>query len=235
MCRFSLRNLFLLAAVVALAFGAAPVHAAVYTLGLGNPSISGFLPPYGKVDVTGTDGGGNTAVIELTAFDSTDGLWHYLFGDGGILGLELSPNGTVTASGLNANKVGFPGSTPGVITEEGSGNLDGWGVFNYTLKAHDGFNDAVTYMKFTLTGTAGLWTTDTAVLTNNIQGHVAAAHVFIAERHDGLLTDWTDTQATITGFATVGNPIPEPASVIAWSVLALIGLGYGGWRRRATA
>jgi hypothetical protein len=28
--------------------------------------------------------------------------------------------------------------------------------------------------------------------------------------------------------------VPEPASLIAWSALALIGLCYGGWRRRAT-
>ena len=50
----------------------------------------------------------------------------------------------------------------------------------------------------------------------------------VANRNDTGDRDWTQLDASIT-------PIPEPSTLIVWSLLGALGMGLGWWRRRKLA
>jgi hypothetical protein len=193
----------------------------VLSLGVGNSAISGYTAPYGAVDVHLVDS--THATVTLTS--NTVGGNTYLFGDGGTIGLNT--NGAVTASnwtGTNSG-TGFSSWSPVSI---GSGNMDGFGVFNFVLKSFDGYTHSVDYLNFTLTNTSGSWLSAADVLTPNGSGYEAAGHVFVtaAPANSG-------NSALATGYAangSTGSVVPEPSSLVLGSI-AVVGLGLTQLRR----
>ncbi|MHB1937263.1 MAG: hypothetical protein ACYCOR_11840 [Acidobacteriaceae bacterium] len=182
-----------------LAAGVARADSITYDIGVGNTAISGYPGPYGTLDVSVT---GGDATFTLTGL--TQSSYTYLFGGEGVLGLNLS-NTDVTLTGLSWT--GGNGST--AIKTDGSGNLSSFGTFDYLLKDHGGFPEAVSSLTFTLDPITGMFTSAASVLTPNSKGYLAAGHVFVSG--DDC------TGACATGYAA-NSPttpvIPEPPSLV---------------------
>ena len=66
---------------------------------------------------------------------------------------------------------------PGLASDGGSGNVNGYGVFNQTINNFDGASDAETLIIFMLTNNSGTWSSAADVLTGNLSGFDAAAHI----------------------------------------------------------
>ena len=178
--------------------GTARADSITFSLNVPNSQISGYPGPYANVtvDLTGT----------TTADVTFQGLSNYLLG--GAQSADLNVN----ASSFTATGFGWTGGGSSTsLSDTGSGTVDGFGIFNLTLKDFDGFPDAVKSLTFTLTDTSGTWSSASNVLTLNSDNYSAAAHIFVPNA-DG-------SAALATGYAAGRQNVPEPAT------LFLIGSG----------
>ncbi len=173
-----------------------------YSLGIGNSAISGYTGPYGSVQVD-LNTLGTIATITFTANSG------FLFGDSGIAGVNVNAT-TFTVGNLSANL-----TSPTV----GSGNEDGFGSFNVSIKNMDGEGDAVSSLSFTVTDTSGTWANAADVLTGNGSGYVAAAHIFVQNANG--------TVAVATGYAADNTPsVPDGGATIALLGFGLVGMDF---------
>ena len=201
------------ASALALSFGTA-ASAIVYTLGTGNAAISGFAGPYGTVTVTLA----NATTANVSFASATPQFWFL-----GAQAADVNVNATTwTLSNLLGNG--------GALSNGGSNNVDGFGVFNQTIDQFDGFGSKSSTISFTLTNVGSTWASDSLVLTPNASGNTVGAHI-------GVCTNTPCTEFTATGFATNGSaPIPEPAT---WGMMLVGFFGMGSilrmQRRRALA
>jgi len=195
-----------------MAFTVQPAKADSITFDLtnGNPGLSGFPGPYASVLVDRTST--TTATITFTSLMNSGNI--YLFGDGGSVAVNV--NATSFTLGPITGLNGGTGFTPGPYSDGGSGNEDGFGVFNQTINSFGGFTHSSDTVSFTLSDTAGTWTSAANVLIANGDGFLAAAHIFVTEFPAN-----SSNGALATGFATV--PEPGTLSLIALGALGLIG------------
>ncbi len=205
-------------ALASLAFSPGTASA-VLTLSLssGNPALSGYPGPYGTVAVTATST--TMADITFTGLDSSPGGEHFLFGDGGSIGLNVNGTGiSFTYDNVTQPQVVGGGTDAPSFSRDDGSNLDGFGAFNFVLDNADGFKNAFRTITLHLTATTANWTTDASVLTPNALGTLAGAHIFVAN------SDYTNTNNT--GFAAQGNvtAVPEPSTLVA-AASALVPFG----------
>jgi hypothetical protein len=211
------------AVLLLLTLGALPASADTVTSIIGNPNddISGFSGPYATVTIDLTSS--TTATITFTSL--TNGGNIFLFGDGGSV--DVNVNAT---SWTLSNIQGFNSGTgfhPGAFTDGGSGQVDGFGVFNQTINSFDGFTHSSDTISFNLTNTSGTWSSATNVLAANADGFDAAMHVFVTSSPANA-----SNGAIATGFAseTAGSfessPTPPPGTEP--SSLLVIGSGLIG-------
>lgn len=189
------------------------------TLDTGNSAISGFTGPFGTVSVDLTSS--TTALITFTSLTNSGNI--YLFGDGGSVDVNINATSS-TISGITGSNAGTGFTSGGPFTAAGSGNVDGFGVFNQTIDTFDGFTHSSDTISFTVTDNSGTWASASNVLTPNSDGFDAAAHIFVTSSPANAANG-----AIVTGFAAEsGGPVtaPEPSSVflLGAGVLALVGL-----------
>jgi hypothetical protein len=206
------------AGALALAAGAASAQIATYTLGTGNSALAGYPAPYGTLAVDLTSP--TTAVLTFTA--DLVGSYQYAFIDSSIADANVNAAsftiGSFGGTALNSSFSAFACANAGC--NGGSGNVDGFGVFNQTVNFFDGFNYAQSEVNYTLTDTSGSWASAAGVLTPNASGLLAAAHLAVCNTSLGACTPSTMLSIT-TGYVAVSS-VPEPAC------LALMGAGLGG-------
>lgn len=190
----------------------------LYQLSLGNAAISGYAGPYADVTVNRTSL--TAATITFTS-DSVAGNT-YLLGDGASGAVNVNAATWTVGSFVVSN--GGIGFTPGPLSDGGSGNVDGWGVFNQTVNSFDGYTHSADVVQFTITNTSGSWATAADVLTPNADGYVAAAHIFVCS---GAGSCNASSGALATGFAA--GVVPEPSTLS----LVLLGGSLLGVRRRS--
>ncbi len=80
-------------------------------------------------------------------------------------------SGTITGSNAGT------GFSPGPYSDGGSGNVDGFGVFNQTINSFDGFPNSSDSISFVVTDTSGTWASASNVMTRNSGGFDAGAHI----------------------------------------------------------
>ena len=207
------------------ALSAQSTKATTYTLGYGNTGINGVAGPYATVTVNLTDS--THANILFSALDS--GAYHFLFGDGGSVGLNV--NGTYSVSALTGTGQLQSPNSPFTPTLTGNQNEDGWGKFNLNVDNFDGFQYAVRTVSFTLTDTSGSWTDSAHVLAANAAGYVAAAHIFIANGPTYSNTGLTGYAAN-SGTGGSGEPQPTPDGGVTISLLGSAMMGLALLRRK---
>lgn len=201
------------ASALALSFGTAA--SALTTFSLTSLNTSGYPSPYGSVSVnllTST-----TASVTFTAGSATG--FNYYFIDGGAADVNVNAT-TWTITNLLTNGLG--GAT---LADGGSGNVDGWGVFNQTTTQSDGYADRATSISYLLTDTSGTWASSDNVLTANTAGHTVGAHIAVCDTTANPTCNST-IGAAFTGYGTNGPPVnvPEPAT---WGLMLVGFFGAG--------
>jgi PEP-CTERM motif len=193
-------------------FTAQPTRADSITFNLtdGNSAISGYPGPYASVLVNRTST--TTATITFASLMNSGNI--YLFGDGSTVDVNVNAAswtlGTVTGSNSGT------GFSPGPFSDGGSQNVDGHGIFNQTIDSFGGYTHSSDTVSFTLSDTAGTWTSAANVLTANSHGFLAAAHIFVTE----FPAD-ASNGALGTGFAA-GVPEPGTLGLVALGALGLL-------------
>jgi hypothetical protein len=197
-------------AIAALAFGPGTAKATIsFDLDTGNSAISGFTGPYATVSVTLVDP--THATITFTSQTHDGNI--YLLGDGSSVAVNVNAT-TFTLGTITGSNAGT-GFTPGPYSDGGSGNVNGFGVFNQTINSFDGFTHSSDTITFALTNTSGTWSGDANVLTANSNGALAAAHIFVTSSPANA-----SNGALATGFAAGsggGNPpqeVPAPPGLL---------------------
>jgi hypothetical protein len=212
------------ASALALTYGTAASALTTFSLNLLN--TAGFPAPYGSVAVDLTSP--TMATVTFTAGTAVG--FDYFFIDSSVADVNVNAT-TWTITSLTTNGLG--GAT---LANGGSGNVDGWGVFNQTTNQSDGYADRATSISYVLTDTSGTWASSDNVLTPNTSGHSVAAHIAVCTLATNPDCN-SDQGASFTGFATNGptGVIPEPAT---WGLMLVGFFGAGALlrsRRRALA
>lgn len=185
-----------------------------FNLGVGNPAISGYPGPYASVTVNRTNS--TNATITFTSLTAAGNI--YLMGDGSSVAVNVNATSWIVNNITGSNS--GTGFTPGPYSNGGSGNVDGFGVFNQTINSFDGFGHSSSTIRFTLTNTSGTWANAMAVLLANSGGSLAASHIFVtvspANAGNGALS---------TGFAANGGQVPDGGTTVMLLGAALGALG----------
>jgi len=199
---------------VAIVMSAGSARALTYTLATGNSAISGYSGPYGTVDVNLTDSTHATITFTSTVVNGNINL----FGDGGTVGVNVNAT-SWTIGSFSASNAGT-GFTPGPLSSGGSGNEDGFGVFNQKIDSFDGYTHSSDTVSFVLTDTSGTWASAANVLVANADGNTVAAHIFITSSPANA-----SNGALVTGFATDSGSTTVPDGGTTAALLGFVFVG----------
>jgi len=186
----------ILIAVACLGLQHAKADTVTYSLTTANTGTLGS-GPYGTVLVNLTSP--TTATITFTAAAG------YLFVDGGAVAVNVNATSwTVSAFTSNGNPV----------SDSGSGQNDGFGIFNQTGSQQNA-NMGASVISFTLTNTSGTWASASQVLAFNANNWLVSAHVFLVGSNG------------ITGYVAgpSGGTVPDGGTTVMLLGAALGALG----------
>ena len=145
----------------------------IITLTNANSAINPpFTGPYGTVDVHWVNS--TKATIKLTANTVTIGgtNYIYMFGDGGTIGLNVNAASFTASNIVGSITQGGSGFQPWSLVGTGSGNEDGFGMFNFQVNSFDGFAHVIDTLTLTLTNNSGTWGSASSVLTRTRSSRV---------------------------------------------------------------
>lgn len=205
-----------LVAIAGFSLQQAKADTSSFNLSVGNSAISPTYPgPYVSVTVNRTSS--TVATITFTSLTASGNA--YLMGDGGSVAVNVNATswtlGTITGSNMGT------GFSPGPYSNSGSGNEDGFGVFNQTITSFDGFTHSSSTIRFALTNTSGSWLTAASVLVANANGAMAAAHIFVTRIPVNAANG-----AICTGYAANGGAgVPDGGTTVILLGAALGALG----------
>ena len=219
---------YIAAVLIALAgLGLQRADAIQYSLSNGNPALTGagFTGPYATVTVNLVNS--THATVTFNSLTQTIGgnTYVYLMGDGSSGAVNVRAN-SWSISGMSGSN-SYAGFNNPILSNAGSQNVDGFGTLNQTVNNFDGFSYAMTTLSFTLTNLSGSWANANAVLIANIQGALAASHIFVAQLINGQLVN-----VNVTGYAANGgavNNAPDGGTTV---MLLGVALGALGMARR---
>lgn len=215
-------GVWLLCSVVVWGVGTPAVRAGlVIELDSANSGLSGFTGPYGSVTIDLTD----STHATITFQNNIVGGNEYLFGGQGAVAVDVN-----ASSFSMSDLTGVDAFSGGILSDGGSNQEDGFGVFNQTIDAFDGYTHSFTSVSFKLTDLKGTWSSAKDVLTNAGSGINVAAHIFVAS------TSLDPNAKNVpTGYASDGvNSTPEPTSLALWSMIGLGSIAYGRRRHKRT-
>lgn len=149
---------------------------------------------FGDVCVTLTDT--TTASITFTSASN------YAFIDSSMTDVQVNASSFTLGSTITESP------HAGQASDGGSGNVNGYGVFNQTINNMGGAENAETTVTFTLTNSSGTWASAADVLTANASNFDAAAHV-ICLTGSGCEAAG-DMGTPLTFFVAENAPVPEP-------------------------
>lgn len=189
-----------------------------------------WLVPFASAD-TCTSAGGFESILnvsEQTATGATNGL------DFGTVCVDLTDSTTASITFTAASHYGFVDSSianvqvnatsftlgsvitespnPMTVSDTGSGQVNGYGTFNQTLKNHDA-SSPETSIIFTLTNDSGTWASAADVLIGNASGYDAAAHV-VCLANSGCETAAQGKALTFYVAENASSAVPEPSSLL---------------------
>src|SRR5262249_6120293 len=180
-----------------------------------NAPISPFSGTYATDDRNLTPSTTGSVTFTSTVVESNI----YLFG--GVNAVDLNVNASSFAVGTITGSNAGSGFTPGPLSNDGSGNVDGLGIFNLTIRSFDGFTHSSDTVTFDLTNTGGTWASASDVLAFNSSGFDAAMHVFVTSSPANA-----DNGAIATGFAGEGpqGHVPDGGATAMFMGLGLSAL-----------
>jgi len=200
----------------ALTFGARSASAdLVYDLTTGNSpaGLSGFPGPFAEITVHLVD----STHATLTYQALSQGAYDYRFGHAQAIDFNLNPNHVANVS--VTTDVATLDTTPT------SGQVDGFGNFNFTIDNQDGASDVFTHVVVSLALSNGdTFSSVSDILSGNNLGNILAAGMFAF--------DAGTTHVASTGFAdgaVLVSGVPEPSTM---AIAGLGALGFVGYSLR---
>ena len=134
-------------------------------------ALTGFTGPYATVSIGRV--ANNRADIALISLSDVNGQ---RFSKSDSTAAVLSVNGAFALGAAAAADVSLSGLSASFSGVNSLGTLDEFG--NVSLSLDSWYPDATNLVRFLITNTTGLWTSDTAVLMNNAGGYSAAIRAF---------------------------------------------------------
>jgi len=189
-----------------LLLGATSASAITYSLNAPNAAISGYVGPYGFVNVTLVD----STHATITFSGNTVGNYTFYFGGSQMADVN------VNATSFDVPTIDAPGTAQ---FPAGSGNVSEFGKFNVAID-NSNASDITSTVKFEVTNISGTWANDGSVLTDNNKDYLAAAHIIV---HD------VTGQQVDTGFAANADSshvVPDGGSTMAMLGTGLLGLSF---------
>ena len=189
-----------------LLLGATSASAITYSLNAPNAAISGYVGPYGFVNVTLVD----STHATITFSGNTVGNYTFYFGGSQMADVN------VNATSFDVPTIDAPGTAQ---FPAGSGNVSEFGKFNVAID-NSNASDITSTVKFEVTNISGTWANDGSVLTDNNKDYLAAAHI--------IVHDVTGKQID-TGFAANADSshvVPDGGSTMAMLGTGLLGLSF---------
>jgi len=195
--------------------------ASAFDLNFANPDLATQgSGPYASIQITGI-GSGTTASDTFQEFHVTaTGLNSFVFGDHSIVGLNLS---TSAGAGTLCQTNGGLCTTgaPSITLSQTSGQVDGFGNFDFVLDDGSGFSSPHSSFSFDFTTATAV--TEASLLTGTSTGATAVAHMALS------------TNTACTGFAgnaasndtsTAGSSCTAvPAPIIGHGIFVLLSIG----------
>ena len=195
------------------------------------PSANDFLFVmfYGEKDFQLTQHGQTQYIdgtgMKVDMYETTTNTWNPSQGSAGRTGLSTYTGVTVGAPILSLSSlpdfINANGNNGGLATE-----------FESQFNAGALSGQGLAYMKITGGSDAGQWGKNIFATPVSTAAGVPNADIFLNWQifpNDLTNADWL----VKTNDPAQGDIIPEPVSVVIWSLLGVVGLAVGWWRRRA--